>query len=63
MTIIEALQEYADKKTTAIKLIRSMTGTVRAEMAIDVLALVNQITRIEEGDLDMETFKEMYGLT
>ena len=62
MTIIEALQEYASGKTTAIKLIRSMTGMVNPEMAIDLIALVNQVTRVEDGDMGMEDFKHIYKL-
>lgn len=62
MTIVQALQEYASGKTTAIKLIRSMTGIVKAETAVDILALINQITRVEEGDMDMQIFKDIYNL-
>jgi len=62
VTIKDAFQQYADKKLTAIKLIRQMTGMINPDFAVDIVALVNQVTRVEDGDLDMETFKEMHGL-
>jgi hypothetical protein len=62
MTIKAALQEYVSKKTTALQLIGSMTGMFNPDMAIDILALINQITRVESGDMDLQIFKDMYEL-
>jgi hypothetical protein len=31
--------------------------------AVDILTIICQITRIEQGDLDKETFKSMYKLS
>lgn len=62
MTIKDALQGYVDKKLTGYELIGDITAMIRAETAIDILALVNQITRLERGTMDLATFKAMYEL-
>jgi hypothetical protein len=62
MTIKQALQGYVDKKLTAIELIGDMTGMIKPEQAVDILALINQITRLERGTMDEATFKAMYEL-
>ncbi len=62
MTLKAALQNYVDKKQTALELIGGMTGMFNPQAAIDLLALINQITRLESGSLDMETFKSIYKL-
>ena len=62
MTIKTALQQYVDKKVTALELIGGMTAMFKPEAAVDLLALINQITRLEAGRLDMETFKSIYKL-
>lgn len=62
MTIKDALQGYVDKKMTGYELIGDMTAMINPEQAIDILALVNQVTRIERGTLDLPTFKAMYEL-
>ncbi len=31
-------------------------------MAVDLMAMISQITRIEQGDLDIATFKALYGM-
>ena len=60
MTIKQALQDYADKKLPALELIGSMTGMFRPEAAVDILALINQITRVESGSLEFQIFKDIY---
>jgi hypothetical protein len=58
----DLLQRYCNIEISAIQLIRALTGIINPDTAIDILALVNQIARLELGDLDLETFKQMYGL-
>lgn len=62
MTIKSLLLDYADKKTDAISTIRIITGGFGQEHAVDLLAVVCQITRVEQGDLDIETFRHILGL-
>ena len=62
MSIKEALEQYLRKEITAIELIRLLSGTVNPEQALDVIALINQISRHELGDLDTETFKQIWEL-
>lgn len=60
MTIKELLEDYLSGKTTAIKAIRALSGAFHPEQAVNILALVCSITRVEEGDLDKETFRSMF---
>lgn len=59
MSIRELLEEYLSKKIDAIQAIRDLTGMFNPDYALDILVIVNQITRIEQGDLDPETFRSM----
>lgn len=63
MTIQKAFQDYVDKKATAIDVINLMTGIINPDHAVDICALINQITRVEKGEMEIEIFKEMHGLT
>lgn len=62
MTIKDKFQQFANKEITAVQLIRDMTGIINPEFAVDIIALVNQVTRVELGDLEMDLFKEMHDL-
>ena len=62
MTLKDAIQEYLNKESTAIELIRQLTASVNPNHAVDILALINQITRLESGDLDEDTFKSVWEL-
>lgn len=62
MTIRDGMQQYVDKKQTALEFIRSMTAMLNTEQAVNLLELINQITRIEAGTLSIETFKKVYNL-
>jgi hypothetical protein len=55
----ELLEKYIKGETNAIALIRVLTGIVRMENVIDILAIINMVTRVEQGDLDKETFKSI----
>jgi len=61
MTLKEAINKYANKEMDAISLIRILSGVFNPDHAISMLVLICQITRIEQGDLDIEDFKAMYG--
>jgi hypothetical protein len=60
MTIKSLLDEYIDGHQTAIRTIRTLSGMFEPKHAIAILTLICAITRVEEGDLDKETFKEIY---
>lgn len=60
MTLGDLINEYADGKKDAITTIRTLTAMFNPDFAIDVLALVNQITRVEQGDLDRDLFRDLY---
>lgn len=67
MTLKQTLQEYivsrdTDSPKTALELIRTISGVFNPDSAVDLLVLVNQVTRLECGDLDIETFKSVWGL-
>lgn len=63
MTLIELLRGYLDGKTPAIEVIRRVSGIFNPESAVDLLTLVNAITRVEQGDLDKETFAKVWKLS
>lgn len=60
MSIKEELTMYFNKETSAVELIRALSGIFNPDMAVNILALINQICRHEQGDLDTETFKSMF---
>lgn len=62
MSIKEALLKYLNKEISALELIQLITGAFNPDQAVDLLALVNQISRHANGDLDTATFKSLWGL-
>lgn len=62
MTIKELIAQYLNKEISAIEAIRRVSGVFNPDAAVDLLALINQITRHEQGDLDTRTFKAVYGI-
>ena len=60
MTIKQLLEEYLEGKQSAIHVIRTLSGMFDPNHAVGILTLICAITRAEEGDLDKETFKEVY---
>ena len=60
MTLADICNEYLEGKRTAINTIRTMSGMFNPDHAVGLLTIICQITRMEEGDLDKETFKELY---
>jgi hypothetical protein len=62
MTLGELLKSYLNGERTAINTIRTLSGMFDPASAVNILALICAITRIEEGDLDKDTFKSMFGL-
>ena len=60
MTIIDLLEDYSNGTRTAIQVIRDMTGIFNPEHAASILPFVCAITRVEQDDLDMETFRTVY---
>lgn len=62
MTIADALKKYLEGEVNAIATIRLLSGMFDPTSAPDILAIICAITRIEEGDLDKETFRDMMGI-
>jgi hypothetical protein len=62
MTIRQLLKSYSIGETDAVSAIRMLSGVIDPEKTIAHLAVICQITRVEHGDLEMTTFKEMYFL-
>jgi len=62
MTLQDLLQSYLNKEVTAIHVIRTLTAMFDPEDAINLLVVVNQITRLEEGDMDVKDFQAMFGM-
>jgi hypothetical protein len=58
----ELLNNYLAGKINAIETIRTLSGMFNPDHAIAILSIICNITRIEQGDLDKETFKELYKL-
>jgi hypothetical protein len=58
----EMLNDYLDKKTDAITVIRKLSGMFNPDYAIDILSIICTITRHEQGDIETETFREIYKL-
>lgn len=60
MSIKELISSYLNKEISAMEAIRMVTGIFNPDAAMDLLVLINQISRHELGDLDTETFKAVY---
>ena len=58
----ELLNNYVDQKTDAITVIRALSGMFNPDYAIDILTIICSITRVEQGDMDRETFKAVFKL-
>lgn len=54
------LEEYLEGKSDAITVIRTISGMFNPDHAIILMALICSITRIEQGDLDKETFRSIW---
>lgn len=60
MKITDLLAQYLRKEVDAIATIRQLSGIFNPATATDLLVLINGITRIEQGDMDRETFAEVW---
>jgi len=60
MTLKELLEKYLEGKVTAVRTIRALSGVFNPDQAVDILTLICSITRVEEGDLDKETFRHIW---
>lgn len=60
MKLIELCEQYLNGDITALSLIRTVSGAFPPKMAVDLLVLICAITRVEDGDLDKETFQSIY---
>lgn len=58
----ELLTNYLDNKTDAISTIRTLSGMFNPDYAVDILAVICSITRVEQGDMDRDAFKEVFKL-
>jgi hypothetical protein len=60
MTLKDLLEEYLDGKRDAISVIRTLSGMFDPANATDLLVLICAVTRIEQGDLDKDTFRSVW---
>jgi hypothetical protein len=58
----ELLTNYIEQKTDAISVIRTLSGMFNPDYAVDILAIICAITRVEQGDMDRATFKAVFKL-
>lgn len=56
----ELLERYLKGETDAISVIRTCSGMFDPKYAITLLTLICSITRVEQGDLDKETFRSLW---
>jgi len=62
MTLIDLLNKYIAKEMTAVEVIRRISSVFDPDAAVDLLALINSITRHELKDMDTVTFNKIWGL-
>lgn len=62
MSIKELLNQYINQEITALEVIRTLSGAFNPQHAVDLLAIIQQVVRHEQKDLDTETFKSMFKL-
>jgi len=55
----ELIENYINGKTDAITVIRTLSGAFNPDHAIDILLIICMITRVEQGDLEKDLFKEL----
>lgn len=60
MTLGDLLKQYVAEQIGPIETIRRLSGVFQPEHAVDLLCLICAITRVEQGDLDRETFKKVW---
>jgi Ca2+-binding EF-hand superfamily protein len=60
MNIISKCNDYLDGKITSNDLIRSLSGAFDPNHAVTLLALINGVTRVEDGDMDKDMFRSIY---
>jgi hypothetical protein len=58
----QLLLDYANGKNNAISVIRTLSGMFNPDHAVGLLSIVCAITRVEQGDLDRDLFKQLYKL-
>lgn len=56
----ELINDYIEKKISAISAIRTLSGMFNPDHAVTILSLICSIARVEEGDLELETFKKIW---
>lgn len=60
MSILDLLNEYLEGKTNAIGTIRRLSGMFNPDHAVTLLTLICAITRVEEGDLEKDMFRDLW---
>lgn len=59
MSIKDAIREYLDGKTDALEAIRTFSGIFDPDYAVQLLAIINMVVRVEQGDMDKEDMEEI----
>ena len=62
MTLQDLMLKYLNKEMDAISLIRMLSGMFDPKNAVSLLSIICSITRLEQGDMDVDTFKTVFGL-
>ena len=62
MTIKELLIRYIKNQEDAISTIRQLSGIFNPDHAVDTLAIICLITRVEQGDADRESVLSILGI-
>ena len=58
----ELLTKYLKGEITAVATIRSISTDSNTDFARSMLLLINEITRLEMGDLDRDAFKKAWNI-
>ena len=62
MTLADKFNMYFAGKLDALSLIRQLSGMFDPKQAVDILTLICTITRHEQGDIDEDTFRQVWKL-
>ena len=58
----DLLTKYLNNEIDAIQTIRTLSGMFNPEHAVNILAIICSITRVEQGDMKKEFFKKVFKL-
>jgi hypothetical protein len=59
----ELITKYLKGEITAVSAIRSITDDLDTDYSRSMLILVNEITKLEMGELDRDAYKKQWNIT